>query len=133
EFMLALTPALSPGERENCIQSSGNLAALLKQSHIGCRNERDAGTFKPVRFASPSPRGEGWGEGSRSIKPNLKSFAVALLFLFSTHFASAENLLLKNAIVHPVSTATITNGEVFVQNGKIIQVFDGNGRDRKLL
>ena len=59
-------------------------------------------------------------------------FLLTTLFWFSLT-CGAENLLLKNAIVHTVSSKTITNGEVFVQNGKIIQVFDGTGRDRKII
>ncbi len=43
--------------------------------------------------------------------------------LCATH---AENLLLKNAIVHTVSGGTITNGVVFIQDGKIFHVEDSN-------
>ncbi len=60
---------------------------------------------------------------------------VGLIFclFLSANNSHAENLLLKNAIVHTASSGTITNGEVLVQNGKIIQVFDPRGKDRKII
>ncbi len=56
---------------------------------------------------------------------------IALLCL--GNLASAETILLKNAVVHTVSAETITNGSVLVQNGKIIQVFDNKLPSRILI
>lgn len=68
-----------------------------------------------------------------NFKFRIWTWCLGVLVVLQPGAAHAENLLLKNAIVHTVSSTTITNGEVFVQNGKIIQVFDGNGRDRKIV
>ena len=53
--------------------------------------------------------------------------------LLSVASLQADTLLLSNAVVHTISSATITNGEVLVQNGKIVQVFDSSLRGRKIL
>jgi imidazolonepropionase-like amidohydrolase len=47
---------------------------------------------------------------------------VVLLLSVLISFARADTLLLSNAIVHTVSGDTITNGEVFMANGKISAV-----------
>ncbi len=62
--------------------------------------------------------------------PILGVLSAGLLSATSLH---AENLLLSNAVVHTVSSATITNGEVLVQNGKIVQVFDASSRSGRIL
>ena len=63
----------------------------------------------------------------------IPSALLALNFLTATT-NHAENLLLSNGIIHTVSSGAITNGEVFVQNGKIVQVWDTSGaRERKIL
>lgn len=49
---------------------------------------------------------------------------LSLPLLFSP-LASAETILLKNAIVHTVSGETYTNGEVLINNTKIEKVSDG--------
>ena len=59
--------------------------------------------------------------------------ALAVAIMLSCATLRAETLLLSNAIVHTVSSAVITNGEVLVQSGKIIQVFDSNLRTRRML
>ena len=59
---------------------------------------------------------------------------VALSLLSPLPSLPAETLLLTGATIHPVSGATIPQGEVLVQNGKIIQVWDvAATKDRKIL
>ena len=53
--------------------------------------------------------------------------------LLGATLLNAETLLLSNAVVHPVSSASITNGEVLVQNGRIIQIFDSGLRSGRIL
>jgi imidazolonepropionase-like amidohydrolase len=47
---------------------------------------------------------------------------VLLIVVVHARFAGAQNLLLSNAIVHTVSGETLTNGQVFVADGKISAV-----------
>jgi len=49
--------------------------------------------------------------------------AMGTVLLLSTP-AGAETLLLKGAAVHTVSGAALSQGEVLIQNGKVVQVFD---------
>ena len=51
--------------------------------------------------------------------------AVLFLHCFSLPLASAESILLKNAIVHTVSGETYTNGGVLINDDKIEKVSDG--------
>ena len=60
--------------------------------------------------------------------------AIALSPLSSLPSLQAETLLLTGATIHPVSGAMIPQGEVLVQNGKIIQVWDMTStKDRRIL
>jgi len=69
-----------------------------------------------------------------NIMPTIPKIALAaLVFFLPGLVASAETLLLSNVVVHTVSSATITNGDVLVQNGKIVQVFDASSRSSKIL
>lgn len=85
---------------------------------------------------SPSPGGEGWGEGKRLLKFHFYvnnafsrwKWCLLLLFLhciLCAPNASAESILLKNAIVHTVSGETYTNGQVLINDDKIEKVSDG--------
>lgn len=60
-------------------------------------------------------------------------FFIFGLIIASANFAFAETLFLKNAVVHTVSGATITNGSVLIQNGKILVVSDNSLRTRILI
>jgi imidazolonepropionase-like amidohydrolase len=66
--------------------------------------------------------------------PAMMVSALLALLLFNFAFrVSAESLLLENAIVHTVSGATITNGSVLIEDGKITGVFDGKNPTRTRL
>jgi cytochrome c peroxidase len=73
--MTALTPALSPGEREKRSQSSGETAAV-NGSQDSRKTEDTQGLF-------PLPEGEGQGEGKRDERTNYAS-------LFNAAFGSPE-------------------------------------------
>src|SRR5690349_5988906 len=45
----------------------------------------------------------------------------------------AETLLLTGATIHPVTSATITNGDVLIQDGKIKGVFDASQPTRAII
>src|SRR4051794_4392257 len=48
--------------------------------------------------------------------------ALLLLLLLLLKPLGAETLLLRNANIHPVTSATITGGSVLIENGKIADV-----------
>ncbi|MEO5803734.1 MAG: hypothetical protein ABIR24_09395, partial [Verrucomicrobiota bacterium] len=51
-------------------------------------------------------------------------FLISVIVLSAfANSAFAETILLKNAVVHTVSKETMTNGSVFIDNGKIMRVF----------
>ncbi|MEP6662868.1 MAG: amidohydrolase family protein [Verrucomicrobiota bacterium] len=57
---------------------------------------------------------------------------AALIFIVPL-LGKAETILLKNAIVHTVSSEPLTNGSVLIQDGKIVQVIDNTSPTRVLL
>ena len=101
-----------------CFETDDNRGLPTSTTVSGETPETTGGTPVPPRF---------WRTATLSL--------VGLIFclFLGANNSHAENLLLKNAVVHTVSSGTITNGEVFVQNGKIVQVFDSTGKDRKII
>ncbi len=108
----ALTPALSPGERENRRQSVGETCAI--------------GDFERRALLFPLPEGEGQSEGNRGggmfhARWMLRTTLLMVMFmsLFNAASLSAESVLLTGATVHTVSGETFSPGFVLLENGKI--------------
>ena len=64
------------------------------------------------------------------LRSRILGLAGASLLTCAT--ANAESLWLSGATVHPVSSATITNGDVLVQDGKIVGVYDASQPTRAI-
>ena len=113
-----------PQERENCRRSVGKPCAV--------------GNFESRESLFPLPAGEGQGEGGRrefghGPRSLWTLFAAGLAVWFSGSSLPGQTLLLTGATVHTVSGETIQTGQVLVQNGKIIQVYDALQPMRLLL
>ena len=125
-------PCPLPQERENRSRVSGIAEALAGSWRLPASTERAPIANSRNKFSRGADclslsQGERAGERA-SVTHTFLNQAIATLvgLLFVGSPASAETLLLAGAAVHTVSGATIAQGDVLIQDGKIKGVFDAS-------